>query len=414
MSFAAPTYLITLLGLLVPLAIHLWSKKEGRVIKVGSTQFLPEVESKQSSSLRINEIILLVLRMILMGLLSFILAQLFFKSTANNESKLVFIDPLIADRPEANALLDSLANQEYEIKAFLPGFPNYDQEKHTQSAERHWQLVEELNRVNAQDIVLITSSVQKSFKGARPTSHRPLSWITLENQGTNMFLASAVQGRDSVYLVKGNSNREHTAFERDQILKGEIESDSDSTSFDGLKGTVRLIKDTITVRIHSGPGFERDAMYLKTAVESISEFSRYPLKISDNKQADWLFWLSDEEIDGNQSNQIVRYKRDTLSCRLIIPTSDPRVYHITGRLNVVNVVKGSFVTQLFKVMRKEIEAGDQIEKFDQRQLAEAQLQPNYEVRSLNSTVKKPMNDWLWLLFLAVFATERIVSYVRKQ
>ena len=42
MSFAHPLYLWTLLGLLVPIAIHLWSKKEAKTIKIGSVQLLSE------------------------------------------------------------------------------------------------------------------------------------------------------------------------------------------------------------------------------------------------------------------------------------------------------------------------------------------------------------------------------------
>ncbi|MEP0086438.1 MAG: BatA domain-containing protein, partial [Maribacter dokdonensis] len=75
MSFAHPSYLWALLGLLVPIAIHLWSKKEAKTIKIGSVQWLSESKSKQSSSIQLNEWWLLVLRMGIISLLVLLMAK---------------------------------------------------------------------------------------------------------------------------------------------------------------------------------------------------------------------------------------------------------------------------------------------------------------------------------------------------
>ena len=53
MSFLNPTYLWALLGLLIPIAIHLWSKKEGKTVKIGSIELLRESDSKQTSIIKI-------------------------------------------------------------------------------------------------------------------------------------------------------------------------------------------------------------------------------------------------------------------------------------------------------------------------------------------------------------------------
>ncbi|MEQ9166083.1 MAG: BatA domain-containing protein, partial [Fulvivirga sp.] len=61
MNFANSTYLFALLGFLIPIAIHLWNKKEAKVIKVGSIQFVPTQDSNQSKSIQLNEVFLLLL-----------------------------------------------------------------------------------------------------------------------------------------------------------------------------------------------------------------------------------------------------------------------------------------------------------------------------------------------------------------
>ena len=60
MTIKNPTYLWALLGLLVPLAIHLWSRKSGKTVKVGSTQWLIASENTCLSSVQFYEVGLFV------------------------------------------------------------------------------------------------------------------------------------------------------------------------------------------------------------------------------------------------------------------------------------------------------------------------------------------------------------------
>ena len=86
MSFAHPSYLWALLGLLVPIAIHLWSKKEAKTIKIGSVQLLSESKSRQSSSIQLNEWWLLLLRIGIISLLVVLLAKPQWYSKVSNKT----------------------------------------------------------------------------------------------------------------------------------------------------------------------------------------------------------------------------------------------------------------------------------------------------------------------------------------
>ncbi|NND11568.1 MAG: hypothetical protein HKN96_10170, partial [Flavobacteriaceae bacterium] len=99
MTFLYPSYLWALLGLIVPLAIHLWSKKEGKTIKIGSIKLLSEADSKQSRSIKLNEYWLLLLRMLSVALLVFILAEPgFIKKTPTNPLTYIVEPALLEDR----------------------------------------------------------------------------------------------------------------------------------------------------------------------------------------------------------------------------------------------------------------------------------------------------------------------------
>ncbi|MEJ0032271.1 MAG: BatA domain-containing protein [Bacteroidota bacterium] len=68
MTFVNPSYLWALASLAIPIAIHLLSRKEGKVIRVGSLRHVEESNTSQFKSIRLNEILLLLLRCLMISL----------------------------------------------------------------------------------------------------------------------------------------------------------------------------------------------------------------------------------------------------------------------------------------------------------------------------------------------------------
>ena len=108
MSFANPTYLWAFLGLLVPIAIHLWSNKEGKVIKVGSIKFLENSESSQSKSIKLNEYLLLFLRLLLLSLLVLILAEPQIHQNSKKSSLTYLIEPSLLKNNMVKSVIDNV------------------------------------------------------------------------------------------------------------------------------------------------------------------------------------------------------------------------------------------------------------------------------------------------------------------
>jgi hypothetical protein len=76
MQLINPIWLWGLTGLLIPIGIHLLSRKEGKIIRFGSLRHLEESQTKQSISIRLNEVTLLILRCILIFLIVILLCGL--------------------------------------------------------------------------------------------------------------------------------------------------------------------------------------------------------------------------------------------------------------------------------------------------------------------------------------------------
>ncbi|HZX73756.1 MAG TPA: BatA domain-containing protein, partial [Cyclobacteriaceae bacterium] len=113
MAFANPSWLWGLSALLIPITIHLLSRKEGKVIPVGSLRYLKDANTQQFKSLRLNEVILLLLRCLLFSLVILFISGL--QMAQNNNLKWVLVEERLKDDSRATSVSDSLINQGYEL-----------------------------------------------------------------------------------------------------------------------------------------------------------------------------------------------------------------------------------------------------------------------------------------------------------
>jgi hypothetical protein len=187
MTFANPSYLWALTGLAIPLAIHLLSRKEGKVIRVGSLRHVEESNTSQFKSIRLNEVFLLLLRMSLVTLLAFFLsgAQC---SGPQSGKKIAYVERGI------NA--DSLVAQGYELREM--------------AGINYWALAEDLNKL-PDDIIVLSFSKAENFKGERIALNENIKWITAEPL-SNEFQALAWKVGDSVFVRNATSNETATIY----------------------------------------------------------------------------------------------------------------------------------------------------------------------------------------------------------
>ncbi len=86
MEFLQPILLWGLLGLSVPILIHLWNGKKGKLVAWAAMHWLQEQDNQSSKSIRIDQILILILRMLLILLLVFLLAQMLVKGLDKSET----------------------------------------------------------------------------------------------------------------------------------------------------------------------------------------------------------------------------------------------------------------------------------------------------------------------------------------
>ncbi|MBN8821161.1 MULTISPECIES: BatA domain-containing protein [unclassified Spirosoma] len=101
MTFIEPVILWGTLAVVVPIAIHFWHQKQGKPLPWAATQWLLEKQQQQSRGLRLDNLLLLLVRCILVILLAVLLAQPILnwasKKPAITQIHLVQPNPTVAD-----------------------------------------------------------------------------------------------------------------------------------------------------------------------------------------------------------------------------------------------------------------------------------------------------------------------------
>lgn len=95
MEFLNPLMLWSALAVAIPIALHFWHQKKGKLLPWAATQWLTEKDLQPAKGIRLDNILLLLLRCLLVLVLAFYLAKPILKNTAtsNNHSKIHLVQP---------------------------------------------------------------------------------------------------------------------------------------------------------------------------------------------------------------------------------------------------------------------------------------------------------------------------------
>ena len=427
MVFSNPSYLWALVGLLVPLAIHLWSKKEVKTVKIGSVQLLEESNSRQSSSIQLNEWLLLLLRMLIVSLVVLAMAGPQWPSN-NTKQKLAYVvEPSLLDRPEVKKIMDSLA-LDFPVYVLDPGFSTWEGDNdaiNTSKTPDYWQLVQQMDSLPLDSLVIFTKASVQGFKSMRPSTQKKLHWVVMESDSMQNTPIGAIEHTDGIQLVTQLGNSERTYFKKEALTDAEMVQQAN----DSLQGTrngenfrVPLMKsDTIKIQIVVDEGFENDKKFIAAAFSVISVYLKQPIHIVENNNgdsnqngSDLGIWLSESMCD--REGRWLVFQPDSFASQLITKGPIANRNHLTARLNTQNTLDGHLTEQLLDLLDLDSEWKSIVSKHDMRQLAVDELRPKY-VQATSKKERASFTDvtpWLLVCLAVLMIVERLMAYVKKQ
>ncbi|HEU4700823.1 MAG TPA: BatA domain-containing protein, partial [Gemmatimonadales bacterium] len=207
-AFVAPAWLAALAALAVPLALHLWARRPGRVVRVGSLRGL-EAAPARARALRLTDPWLLLLRLLLLAALVLALAGPYRAGAGRGRPVTwALVDPALPGDPTARAalapLLDSLRRTGTPLRLLAPGLPALDatDTTATPAAADAWAVLREADAQLAPGsrIVVLAPDGFTRVSGERPRLRAAVEWRALPGRAAGRSTDAAADRRDTLPL----------------------------------------------------------------------------------------------------------------------------------------------------------------------------------------------------------------------
>jgi hypothetical protein len=422
MQFANPIWLWALSGLAIPIGIHLLSRKEGKVIYIGSLRHLDESNTKQFRALKLNEVLLLAIRCILIIVTVLLLAGLQILNTPAASSKWLVIEPGIQKDARLNSLTDSLTEAGYETHFMSLDFPAKEDTTAVNTAN-YWALIEQLKTKGLQDIVVLSHSHLKDFTGARIPLPATLKWITVDaNPGQSIVLAQRYTSDSAmIRLAKSDGSQMRYTYQQTAITP-----EQRTVTAEGATAQLGST-DTLHVIIAYDKTFQFDANIMAASLKAIQKIPAAPIAIHITPvenfkytSMDWLVWLSEKKMTYKDACHTITYKNNAASTNILLQEGSQSPFQqwlLTARLTIDVALQHHLTTRLASIMLNNSETIAIATKADERILPEEFLSASSEQYTpvlKRAAVTTPLDKYLIILLAFMVLTERLLAYHRNQ
>jgi hypothetical protein len=321
-----PIWLLAAAGISLPLLIHFWNVKQRKTLKIGSIILLKAGSQKNSRSLKLRDLLLLLLRCLIIIFTAILLAEpIWMTTTAAVKGKgWILIEK--QNRSETyrafRSRIDSLINAGYELHDFNPGFGKVanpreallNSEEVTKAGVSYWSLLTALEgrSVPGQKMFLFTPNRLNRLKGRRPKITMDLQWETYPVVNSVEWISEAhLTGTNKIRLTRSSGDQKSTTHISEVIPAsgtpevGTSFQDGRLMVFLKADSSAELIPvDTLPTRITVyADRLSNDAKYIQAALEAIRSYSGRNLRITYTrnvstvpKDGDWVFWLSESPL----------------------------------------------------------------------------------------------------------------------
>jgi hypothetical protein len=350
LTFTNPSALLALLGLLVPLAIHLWNRRPGREVAVGSLRWLAAGANRRLRNLRLEQVWLLLLRAALLAALAVVLAGPQWRQPQPAGRGQVLVSPALADGSRLAAVrptLDSLRRRGYALRWLAAGLPaitpaewradslGRSNLKYSSSVNMTWARIRQAaDSFPGQPLYALTPATLATFGGPHPALPAGLTWQTLPARAAGTWLQAAAATSDSLRLLLGHSDEKQTTFRTVRVARPRpgaplAVADLPPLRYETLAGQPQLrpvapdsTRPQAAVPVRTGPvrvalyapaTAAPEARYLRAALQAAAVGLPAPLALTTTATMpapattpDWLFWLSDTPLPAAWRAQVPR------------------------------------------------------------------------------------------------------------
>lgn len=420
MQLINPIWLWGLLGLAIPIAIHLLSRKTGNVIKFGSVKHLDDNTTRRFKSIRLNEYVLLALRSILTTLLVLFLSQLNFSGT--QKQNWLLIEHGLHNAKEFSTVIDSLGDAGFELRHLSHGFPALKDSSAVSQKVGYWTIVEELKTQPVKQAVILSNSYAYRFMGKRIGLPDNVRWISKTPDSSTFVLNAVRYSPDSMTMRLGKSGPNKTNYYFKNV------NFNHQLSIDGILDTALItLPSTISVAIFNDSSFVLDKNILVAALQAVDKFTPDSIVIKTYSKSDYqsgiksnlIIMLSEQRLPIEKTKSIT-FKANVYHEELFCEERDNNnnsAWTLTQRLNPEIALQKNLAVTLASILLPEQKYTARAAALDKRVLPEklmwAATDAPLEMHAAGVEIKTSQR-YLLMIFLALLLLERWLAFKRSQ
>jgi hypothetical protein len=343
MQFLNPIWFTALAALSIPVVIHLWNIRPGKTLKVGSISIFEESSPASSRSLKLLDILLLILRCLLLALIAFLLAAPFWRRQTGDAAKGWMLIPrgyFNEAYKQYRGKVDSLTRKGYQFHYFNAGFPQEKLDEVLKNAPQrrgndstnYWNLAAHLDKQLPANIPaeVFVPNTTIHFQGNPAAVSHHFNWntFTLADSVRTWLPNAWVTYNGGIRVVEGTSKPFGIAYQYAEIQNGNNNALFDVKTDNGKTSVHLKDADSIQTAVDNREAIlaiftgnnDADANYLRAALEASTRFmlKRVLVKVYHQPEAipanaDWLFWLSDAAVQAKQAAHVLYYATGKVS-----------------------------------------------------------------------------------------------------
>jgi hypothetical protein len=425
LQFLNPIWFFAAAAILIPVVIHLWNIKPGKVLKVGSTSLIVSASRKSSRSFKLLDILLLLLRCLLLLLIAILLTAPIWQKriTAAKIKGWVLLpkENFSEGYQHYKTSIDSLTKLGYEFHYFNSGFPKADLTKllaetkdlktldtASKQTNIYWNLLSQLDSQLPTDrpVYLYTPNSANHFVSDKPQSALNLHWQTFTPaDSVNTWVQDAwFNNNNTVKVVQGTSKPSGTTYDYFNIQadKGDARfavnvnnGQPEVSLFNSKAKAVTVDTTTLRIAIYTDRN-TADAGYLKAALDAVAQFTQRKTVIKQYTSANaiplgqsWIFWLSEQPFAARLLQQHTNIFAYQVGKQLAV---NSRISSVSD----IALPNGAEQIPLFKLIGATQQKGEIIwhDGFG-RPVLDAEKQDNAEVYHFYSRFSPTWNDMAW-------------------
>jgi hypothetical protein len=468
MGVVNPIWLWGLLGLMVPIAIHLLSRKDVRIIYMGSLRHLEHTTTRQAIRIHLNAYLLLALRCLIVAIVAMLLAGLYLNNQTRS-TRWLLVEGNLGQDNQWRSLIDSLEADGYQTRRFQRRFPLLAESDEDHAVPDYWTLASELDDMQLDRCIVVSRDRAVGFAGARPGRSAKITWLTAPANSKRFVLVAARATGDSVVMRVGQSSETLTSFETLRLPASQeraameawsdtsnivdtLASAADATLQTGDAALLNKVMPPVRVVLSGTTIADEERQVIRAALRAIDENGILRIELNEAKpsditEGDWLIWLSaDEPPAGRMTNIISRFRSrkatemQTTNSRPDAPlivrewpcgntapdihadktpggpatAAGGNCWTITQLLTPSTALTGQLTLQLATLLLDDAnrQLNATARQHDQRQLSETETfsaQPAPATHRNASEKKRSAGDVLAIIVVALLATERFIA-----